>query len=288
MATQSTYTVDKRDVNFVLWEFLKADVELAKLPKFADFDRSIYDQTINEAAKLAINEIAPINKVCDQVGAKFDGGKVTLPKEVHAVYKKYCEGGWTGLGGNPDFGGQGMPYTVGLATAEFFMGANVAFTMYPGLTGAAARVVAHYGTDDMKNKYLAKLYTGEWQGTMCLTEPGAGTDVGNAKTTAKPNGDTYLIAGNKIFISAGEHDMCDNFVHLVLARIDGAPKGTAGISLFIVPKFFVNDDGSLGARNDMGCVGIEHKMGIKGSSTCSRSARKASAWAGSSARPTRA
>jgi alkylation response protein AidB-like acyl-CoA dehydrogenase len=271
MAAQSTFQVDKRDVSFVLYEFLKADAELKKLPPFSGMTKNDFDMVVAEAAKMAVNTVAPVNAVCDRNAVQFDKGKVTTPPELKAAYKAYCEGGWLGLTGPSDFGGQDLPGVIGLATHEFFMGACCAFTMYGGLTAAASRLIFHYGTDEMKKTYLEKMYSGQWQGTMCLTEAGAGSAVGDLKTGAKKNGDHYLISGQKIFISAGEHDMCENFVHLVLARIEGAPRGMKGVSLFLVPKLLVKEDGSVGAYNDVQCVGIEHKMGIKGSATCTLS-----------------
>ena len=260
---------DRRDVEFVLHEQLEVG-KFSKTEKFAEFTKKTIDLIINEARNLAIKEILPTQKIGDEKGCVFDGGKVTVPEEFHRVYKLFCEGEWLAMNEDPEWGGQGMPRTVALAASDFFNGANFAFVMYPGLTHGAAKLVEVFGTDEQKRIFLKNMYSGKWTGTMLLTEPEAGSDVGALKTTAVPNGDgTYSITGNKIFISAGEHDLAENIIHPVLARIEGAPEGTRGISLFLVPKYRVNPDGSLGEFNDVVCTGIEHKMGIHGNATCS-------------------
>ena len=224
---------------------------------------------LSEGAKFVEEVIQPLNRVGDIEGCKrHDDGSVTTPKGFKQAYKALVEGGWVGLAGDPDYGGQGLPSFVGALFGEYECSANIAFSMYPGLTrGAVAALTAH-GSEDLKARYLPKMTTGEWTGTMNLTEPHCGTDLGLIKTKAVPQADgSYAITGQKIFISAGEHDLADNIVHLVLARIEGAPAGTKGISLFLVPKFLADADGELGARNGVVCGSIEHKMGIHGNST---------------------
>jgi len=224
---------------------------------------------LNEAEKLAVNVIAPTLKEGDQEGCQFKGGKVTIPKCFHGPYKAMCEGGWLNPMNSPDVGGQGIPFSIGFAAKEIFGAANGAIMGYLTLTHGAAGLIESFGTEEQKNKYMYKLYKGEWAGTMCLTEPSAGSDVGALKTSAKrlPDG-KYLITGTKCFISSGDHDLTPNIIHPVLARIEGDPPGTRGISIFIVPKIRVNDDGSLGDPNDVNTGGIEHKMGIHGNATC--------------------
>ena len=263
----SNLIVNTRDQRFVLFEQL--DVEkLLQSERFKDFTKDDLLMILNEAEKLAVNVIAPTLKDGDQIGAQFKDGKTTVPECFHEPFKKYCEGGWMNPMDSPDVGGQGIPYSVGFSILELFGAANYAFCMYPGLTHGAAGLIHSFGTEEQKNKYMNKLFAGEWTGTMCLTEPGAGSDVGALKTSARklPDG-KYLITGTKCFISSGDHDLTPNIIHPVLARIEGDPPGTKGISIFIVPKHRVNDDGSLGAPNDVNTGGIEHKMGIKGSAT---------------------
>ncbi len=262
---------DRRDVDFVLHEQLKVE-ELSKHEKFAEFNKKTVDMIITEARNLAIKEILPTRQMGDQEGCRFEDGKVAVPEGFRRPYQLIREGEWIAMNDEPEWGGQGMPTTVSLAASDYFNGANYAFMMYPGLTYGAARLVKAFGTDKQKDLFLKKMFTGEWGGTMLLTEPNAGTDVGALETTAVKNDDgTYAITGNKIFISGGEHDLVENIIHPVLARIEGAPPGTKGISLFIVPKFWVNDDGTQGEFNDVVCTGIEEKMGIHGNSTCSLS-----------------
>jgi len=260
---------DRRDVDFVLHEQLEVG-KFSKTDKFAEFTQKTVDLIINEARNLAVKEILPTQKIGDEKGCIFDGGKVTVPEEFHRVYKLFCEGEWLAMNEDPQWGGQGMPRTVALAANDFFNGANYAFIMYAGLTHGAAKLVEVFGTDEQKRIFLKKMFSGKWTGTMLLTEPDAGSDVGALQTTAVKNGDgTYAITGSKIFISSGEHDLTENIIHPVLARIEGAPQGTKGISLFLVPKYRVNPDGSLGEFNDVVCTGIEHKMGIHANATCS-------------------
>jgi hypothetical protein len=262
---------DRRDIDFVLHEQFDAGA-LSEHEKFAEFNRKTIDLIVSEARRLAIKEILPTQTDGDRIGARFDGGKVTVPESFHRAWELFNEGEWLAMTEDPEWGGQGMPRTVAMASAEFLNGANFAFIMYAGLTHGAGKLVENFGTDKQKELFLKKMYTGEWTGTMLLTEPEAGSDVGALSTTAVKNDDgTYSITGNKIFISSGEHDLADNIIHPVLARIEGAPAGTDGISLFLVPKIWVNDDGSLGEPNDVVCTGVEEKMGIHGNATCSLS-----------------
>ena len=260
---------DRRDVDFVLFEQLHVE-ELSKHEKFADFNKKTVDMIISEARNLAIKEVLPTQKIGDEEGCKLENGVVTVPESFHRVYDLIKEGEWVAMPEDPEWGGQGMPRTVSLAAGDYLVGANFAFMMYPGLTHGAGKLVEEFGTEKQKKLFLKKMYTGEWAGTMLLTEPEAGSDVGALTTTAVKNDDgTYSITGAKIFISGGEHNLVENIIHPVLARIVGAPAGTKGISLFLVPKIRVNDDGSLGEFNDVVCTGIEEKMGIHGNSTCS-------------------
>ncbi|GAB6097330.1 phenylacyl-CoA dehydrogenase [Desulfatiferula olefinivorans] len=259
---------DRRDVDFVLHEQLNV-TQLTEKEIFADFNRKTVDMIVSEARSLAIKEIMPTQKPSDE-GCTFSGGQVTVPECFKRPWDLFMEGEWLGMSDDPKWGGGGMPKTVALAASEYFQGANVAFMLYHGLTHGAAKMIEEIGTEEQKNLYLKKLYSGEWAGTMLLTEACAGSDVGALETVATKNADgTYNISGNKIFISGGEQNMTANIVHPVLARIEGAPAGTRGISLFLVPKYRVNPDGSLGEFNDVVCTGIEHKMGINGSATCS-------------------
>lgn len=267
----SNFSIDKKDIFFTLFDLFEVDKLYRNLPAFKDQTREDFEMILSEAANFAINTIAPINQIGDKNPVRFEKGEVIVPKEYLEAYKQFCENGWVATSGDPEFGGQGLPNAIHSSASEMFFAASIAFYMYPGLTMAAARLIKAYGTEEMKKKYVHRLYTGEWQGTMCLTEPSAGSAVGDLKSSAKRNGDHYLITGQKIFISAGEHNMTSNHIHLVLARVEGAPKGIKGVSLFLVPKYLVNDDGSLGERNDVQCIGIEHKMGIKASATCTLS-----------------
>ncbi len=260
---------DRRDVDFVLHEQLDI-ARVSKHEAFAEFNRKTIDMIITEARNLAIKEILPTQEIGDREGVRFENGQVTVPKEFHKVYDLFIEGEWLAMTEDPEWGGQGMPRTVALSAGDYFNAANYAFMMYPGLTHGAGKLVEAFGTDELKKIFLKKMYSGKWTGTMLLTEPEAGSDVGALTTTATRNEDgTYSITGSKIFISSGDHDLAENIIHPVLARIEGAPEGTKGISLFLVPKIWVNDDGSLGEPNDVVCTGTEEKMGIHGNSTCS-------------------
>lgn len=261
---------DRRDIDFVLHEQLEAGELAKKNEDFAEFNKKTIDLIVSEARNLAVKEILPTQKEGDEQGCTLENGKVTTPDSFQRVYDLFNEGEWLAMTEDPEWGGQGMPRTIASAAAEYFNGANYPFMMYPGLTHGAGKLVEAFGTDQQKKIFLKNMFSGKWAGTMLLTESGAGSDVGALTTTAKKNDDgTYTITGEKIFISGGEHDLTENIIHPVLARIEGAPEGTKGISLFLVPKYLVNDDGSLGEFNDVVCTGIEHKLGIHGNSTCS-------------------
>lgn len=260
---------DRRDQEFVLHEMLNA-AELASHERFGEFNKKTMDMVLSEARNLAVKELLPANKEGDEKGCSLENGKVTIPPSFHRAYKLFCEGEWVAMCDDPQFGGQGMPRVLSMAAGELFTGANCAFLMYPGLTHGAGKLVEEFGTDEQKRIYLKNLYTGKWAGTMCLTEPEAGSDVGNLTTTAKRNEDgTFSITGSKIFISGGDQDLTENIIHPVLARIEGAPAGTKGISLFLVPKYRVDADGSIGEPNDVICTGLEEKLGIHGNATAS-------------------
>ncbi|MEY1661104.1 acyl-CoA dehydrogenase C-terminal domain-containing protein [Isoalcanivorax beigongshangi] len=264
----SEYKAPVRDMRFVLHELLNIDEHYAALG-LEDVNAELIDAFLEEGAKFAANELAPLNRSGDEEGCGFDNGVVTTPKGFKEAYAKYVEGGWPAMGGDVDFGGQGLPSSAGIAISEMIGTANWSWSMYPGLSHGAVATIETHGTPEQKDTYLPKLISGEWTGTMCLTEPHCGSDLGILKSKAEPQADgSYAISGTKIFISAGEHDMAENIIHIVLARLPGAPEGTKGISLFIVPKFHVNADGSLGERNAVACGSIEHKMGIKASATC--------------------
>ncbi|MDE2421373.1 MAG: acyl-CoA dehydrogenase C-terminal domain-containing protein [Gammaproteobacteria bacterium] len=263
------YKAPIRDMQFVLHEVLNAEAHYCALDEYASTNRELIDGILEAAAVFAANELSPLNASGDQEGCHFEHGVVTTPKGFKGAYQKYIELGYPSLAVPADHGGQGLPLSIGNVISEMMGTANWAWSMYPGLSHGAIRTIEQHGSEEQKQKFLAKLVTGEWTGTMCLTEAHAGSDLGTIRTKAEPNGDgSYAISGTKIFISAGEHDLVDNIVHIVLARLPDAPKGTKGISLFIVPKFNVNSDGSLGTRNSVACGSIEHKMGIHGNATC--------------------
>ncbi len=265
-----SYTPPLRDMQFVMHELLNAGEELKPMARYAEVDADTMNAVLEEGGKFASEVIFPLNMSGDEEGCKLDQKthEVTTPKGFKEAYAKYIEGGWPGLSGDTEYGGQGLPLVVNQCFYEMLNSANQAWTMYPGLTHGAHAALHAHGTDEQKATYLTKLTTGEWTGTMCLTEPHCGTDLGLMRTRAEPQPDgTYRITGNKIFISAGEHDMAGNIIHLVLARITDAPAGIKGVSLFVVPKYLVNKDGSLGARNGIHCGGLEHKMGIHGNAT---------------------
>ena len=259
--------VNTRDQKFLLYEQIGIE-KLFGFERFADYSKDVVDMVLAEAEKMAVEVIAPTLEEGDQEGAQFKDGKAYAPKCYHEPFKMYCEAGWLCATEDADVGGQNMPIMLRTAVGEMFTAANTSFTMYPGLTHGAANLINVFGTEEQRNKYMYKMFAGEWGGTMCLTEPGAGSDVGALRTTAKrlPDG-TFSISGTKCFISSGDHDLTPNIVHPVLARIEGDPPGTKGISIFIVPKVRVNGDGSLGEPNDVITGNLEHKMGIKGSAT---------------------
>lgn len=267
-----TYKAPLRDIKFLMHELLQAPQVLGAIPFYTQnetADGELMNQVLDEAARFVETELAPLNRVGDEEGCtRFEDGSVTTPTGFKAAYRKYREAGWTALDADPTYGGQGMPHLVSNVLVEMMNSANVAWSMYPGLSHGAYSALHAVGSQDLKDLYLPKLVSGEWTGTMCLTEPHAGTDLGIIRTKAVDNGDgSYAISGTKIFISAGEHDLAENIVHLVLARLEGSPQGTKGISLFLVPKFLPTPDGAPGERNGVVCGSIEHKMGIHGNAT---------------------
>jgi alkylation response protein AidB-like acyl-CoA dehydrogenase len=262
-----TYTAPVRDMEFVLNDVLK--VQSAGITGYDELDADFLSAILSEAGKITSEVLAPLNAVGDKEGCHFENGVVRTPTGFKDAFDQVRNGGWTGIDCDPEYGGQGMPYIVGTAVGEMFASSNMAFGMYQGLTHGAYSAIHAHGTDDQKQKFLPKMVSCDWTGTMNLTEPHCGTDLGLMRTKAEPQEDgTYKITGQKIFISAGDHDLSDNIIHLVLAKIPGGPDGVKGISLFIVPKFIVHDDGTLGARNSLSVGKIEEKMGIHGNATC--------------------
>ena len=264
------YNAPIQDMRFILNDVFNAAEFWQNNEQLAHVDNDTVNMILEEMSKLAKNTLLPLNRSGDEEGAQYLGeGKVKTPTGFKEVFQSYAESGWVGLGGDPEYGGQGMPIMVTMLAEEMVFTANQSFALYPNLSGGACMCIYNAGSEEQKQTYLEKIYSGEWTGTMCLTEPHAGTDLGIIKTKAVPNEDgSYNITGTKIFITAGEHDLSDNIIHLVLAKTPDAPAGSKGISLFIVPKFLVNEDGSMGERNAVSCGSIEHKMGIKGSATC--------------------
>jgi alkylation response protein AidB-like acyl-CoA dehydrogenase len=260
---------DRRDIDFVLFEQLRAQ-DLCHDDRYNEFNEKTMGMVIHEARNLAINEILPTFSEGDRIGLGFDNGSVKVPECFHRAYKLFRDGDWVALTSSDEYGGQGMPVILAQAATDYLLGANYAFTLYAWSGFGAAEMLEHYGTQKLKDMFLKKMYGGQWGGTMAMTESEAGSDVGNLSASAVKNPDgTYSITGNKIFITCAEHDLTENIIHMVLARIEGAPAGTKGISLFIVPKIWVNEDGSLGDPNGVTCTGIEEKMGIHASATCS-------------------
>ena len=265
------YTPPLRDLQFVLHELLDAVPTLKQIPAYAELDIDTGNAVLEEGGKFASEVLQPLNLPGDQQGCTLDKSthEVRTPEGFKAAYAKYVEGGWPALSCDPEYGGQGLPIVLNQCLFEMLNSANQAWTMYPGLSHGAYECLKAHGTDEQRRTYLPKLVSGEWTGTMCLTEPHCGTDLGLLRTKAEPQPDgRYKLSGQKIFISAGEHDLTENIVHLVLARLPDAPAGSKGISLFVVPKFSVNADGTLGERNAIFCSAIEHKMGIHGNATC--------------------
>jgi acyl-CoA dehydrogenase len=274
-----TYKAPVDDTLFLLNDVLHLD-RYGNLPGFADASPDVIEAILAEAAKFSEEVLTPLNRVGDKEGCeRHPDGSVTTPTGFKAAYKQIIDGGWIGISVPEEYGGQALPATVTVAVNELLCSANMAFAMYPGLTQGAIAALLTHASQELKTKYLPKMVEGVWTGTMNLTEPHCGTDLGQLRTKAAKQSDgSYKISGTKIFISAGEHDMSDNIIHLVLARIEGAPAGTKGISLFVVPKFMVKDDGSLGARNGVSCGSIEEKMGIHGNSTCVMNYDGATGW----------
>jgi alkylation response protein AidB-like acyl-CoA dehydrogenase len=262
------YKVDLRDIKFQLFEWLELGKTL-EAERFADWDAENVEMVLDEALKISQEQMAPCNEDGDRIGAQYADGKVTLPESFKPVYRTICEGGWIGLLAGAEYGGMGLPEMVGTAVNEFFNGSNVSLSLTLMLTRGAGAMIEGFGTDDQKALFVEKLYSGEWTGTMCLTEAQAGSDVGASTTKAvKQDDGSYSITGEKIFITGGDHDLAENIIHLVLARTPDAPVGTKGLSLFIIPKIRVNPDGTLGEPNDIFTNNIEEKMGIHGSPTC--------------------
>lgn len=267
------YQAPLRDLRFVMDELLDFPGHYAKLPGGDDATPDVVGAILEEGARFSREVLLPINQSGDREGCLLEGGEVKAPRGFKEAYRQYVEGGWPGLAAEPEFGGQGLPHSLGMALSEMTCATNLAWGMYPGLSHGAADALRHHGSDEQKATYLTKLVEGVWTGTMCLTEPHCGTDLGLIKTRAVPADDGgYDISGTKIFISAGEHDLAENIVHLVLAKLPDAPEGSKGISLFVVPKYLPEDmpdeNGNPGARNGVSCGSLEHKMGIHGNATC--------------------
>lgn len=263
------YKAPLREMRFVLHELLQAEHAFSRLPGFEEATTDVMDAILEEAGRFSEEVIFPTNRTGDEEGCTFENGVVRTPTGFKEAYKLLSEGGWTSLACDPAYGGQGLPETLNFLVDEMIASANVSLSLYPGLTHGAYVCLSEVASEAIKRTFLPKMVKGTWSATMCLTEPHCGTDLGLVRTKAEPDGNgAYRISGTKIFSTGGEHDLTENIIHLVLAKLPGAPEGTKGISMFVVPKFLVNDDGSLGARNSVSCGSIEHKMGIKGSATC--------------------
>ena len=274
-----TYNAPVRDTQFVLNEVLDIG-RYSNLRGFTNASSDIVEAILEEAGKFAAEVLQPLNRIGDEVGCKRnDDGSVVTPPGFKEAYEQFCEAGWPTLTGPEEYGGQGLPQVIGTAVTEYILSANHSFEMYQGLTAGAIASLLVKGSDELKQKYVPTMITGKWTGTMNLTEPHCGTDLGLLKTRAESNEDgSYSITGTKIFISSGEHDLAENIIHLVLAKIAGAPDNVKGISLFVVPKFLVNEDGSLGERNPVSCGALEKKMGIHGNATCVMNYDGAKGW----------
>ena len=273
------YKVPLRDMQFILFDVLKVQDSANALPSYAEATPDLINAILEEAGRFCENVLQPLNRSGDEEGCHFEQGTVTTPKGFKEAYNKYVEGGWTGLACDPQFGGQGLTSPVNFAVEEMICSANLSFGLFPGLTHGAYNALRAHATEELKRTYLPKMVSGQWSGTMCLTEPQCGTDLGLIKTRAEPAGDSsFRIYGTKIFISAGEHDLTENIVHLVLARLPDAPPGVRGISLFVCPKFLPKPDGTVGIRNALACGALEKKMGLKASPTCVMNFDGATAW----------
>ncbi|MHA6495088.1 acyl-CoA dehydrogenase C-terminal domain-containing protein [Pseudomonas borbori] len=274
------YKAPLRDMRFVLNEVFEVSKLWAELPALAEVvDEETASAILEEAGKITAGVVAPLNRSGDEEGCSWSNGAVTTPAGFPEAYKSYAEGGWVGVGGDPLFGGMGMPKVISAQVEEMVNSANLSFGLYPMLTAGACLSINAHASEELKEKYLPNMYAGTWAGSMCLTEPHAGTDLGIIRTKAEPQADgSYKVSGTKIFITGGEHDLTENIIHLVLAKLPDAPAGPKGISLFLVPKFMVNADGSLGEHNALSCGSIEHKMGIKGSATCVMNFDGATGW----------
>ncbi|WP_338922549.1 acyl-CoA dehydrogenase C-terminal domain-containing protein [Pseudomonas silesiensis] len=276
----SVYKAPLRDMRFVLNEVFEVSRLWAQLPGLAEvIDEETAAAILEEAGNISADIIAPLLRSGDEQGCTWNDGAVTTPEGFQAAYRAFAEGGWGGVGGDPEFGGMGMPKAISAQIEEMVNSANLSFGLYPMLTAGACLALNAHASEDLKQQYLPNMYAGIWTGSMCLTEAHAGTDLGLIRTKAEPQADgSYTISGSKIFISGGEHDLSENIIHLVLAKLPGAPAGAKGISLFLVPKVMVNADGSLGERNSLSCGSIEHKMGIKASATCVMNFDGATGW----------
>ncbi len=271
------YQAPLRDMRFLIHELFAK--EFGQFPAHEEFTPDLIDAVLEEAAKLAQDVLAPLNMSGDEEGCTWENGVVRTPKGFKQAYDTFRDGGWCALAADPKWGGQGLPETVNKAVEEMISSANISFGLYPGLTHGATSAIIHHAGEDLQQRYLPNMVAGIWSGTMCLTEPHCGTDLGMLRTKAVPQEDgSFKITGNKIFISAGDHDLTENVIHLVLARLPDAPKGVKGISLFIVPKKLIKEDGSVGPSNGVSCTGIEHKMGLKASATCQMSFDDSTGW----------
>ena len=262
------YNAPIKDMLFLVDEWIGID-KISSLPGYEEFDRDILEAVLEEAAKFCSSEILPLNRDGDEHGAVFADGEVTTPPGFKAAYQKFIENGWTSIDAEPGHGGQGLPKLVSFLIDEMLGATNLAFKLYSELSHGVYHLLIAYASEDIRARFLPKMVEGVWSGTMCLTEPHCGTDLGLLTTKASPSDDgSYGISGTKIFITSGDHDLTENILHMVIARIDGAPEGSRGISLFLVPKFLLNEDDTVGERNTVTTASIEHKMGIKGSATC--------------------